>query len=115
MAIGYLPLPSEMKITSEIRKRVLQEAFRKDLPKELFNRKKKGFEVPLLQWFRTELRSTIEKDLLADDYIEDQGVFDRQEVQKLKKKLYSSSPGDVHAKIWALIVFQSWYRNYLKK
>jgi len=107
-------LPSEMKINAAIRKRILQDAFREDLPQELYNRKKKGFEVPLLKWFRTELRTTIEKDVLADDFIIDQGIFNPNMTRKLKKQLFSANPGDVHAKIWALIVFQSWYKHYFK-
>jgi asparagine synthase (glutamine-hydrolysing) len=28
--------------------------------------------------------------------------------------LYSSSPGDVHARIWGLVVFQYWYKKFFK-
>ena len=107
-------LPAEMKINSKIRKRILQDAFRKDLPAELYNRPKKGFEVPLLKWFRTDLKSAITNDFLADDFIIEQGIFNVDQTRRLKKKLFSASPEDVHAKIWALVVFQSWYKKYLK-
>jgi asparagine synthase (glutamine-hydrolysing) len=30
----------------------------------------------------------------------------------MKQKLFSNNPGDVHAHIWALIVFQYWYKNF---
>jgi len=33
-------------------------------------------------------------------------------VQQLKARLFSNNPGDAHATIWALIVFQSWWKNY---
>ena len=105
-------LPDEMKITPNIRKRVVQEAFRSWIPKEIYNRPKKGFEVPLLKWFRTEMRHLIENDLLADDFIDSQGIFSVVAVKKLKKQLFSRNPGDVHAKIWALIVFQWWWKKH---
>lgn len=105
-------LPDEMKITPAIRKRVVQEAFRSWIPKEIYNRPKKGFEVPLLKWFRTEMRPLIEDDLLADDFIIAQGVFSVDAVRKLKRQLFSSNPGDVHAQIWALIVFQWWWKKH---
>src|SRR5690606_35057758 len=57
-------LPAEWKITGKMRKRLLQDAFRDMLPPQLYNRPKKGFEVPLLQWFRREMKSVIQDDLL---------------------------------------------------
>jgi len=108
-AIG---LPNEMKITAKIRKRVVQEAFKSWMPKEIYNRPKKGFEVPLLKWFRTEMRSLINNDLLADEFIASQGIFSVSEIKNLKSQLFSRSPGDAHARIWALIVFQWWWKKY---
>lgn len=96
-----------------MRKRILQDAFRDILPQELYQRPKKGFEVPLLKWFRTELRGMIENDLLADDFILEQGIFNLSEIQRLKKQLFSNNPGDVHAQIWALIVFQHWWKKWI--
>jgi asparagine synthase (glutamine-hydrolysing) len=105
-------LPDDMKITAKIRKRIVQEAFRSWIPKEIYNRPKKGFEVPLLKWFRTEMRSLIDNDLLADDFIASQGVFSVKAIRKLKAQLFSRNPGDAHARIWALIVFQWWWKKY---
>ena len=105
-------LPDEMKITPNIRKRVVQEAYKAWLPKKLYNRPKKGFEVPLMKWFKGEMRTLIEKDLLADDYIADQKVFNLEAISLLKKQLFSSNPGDSQARIWALIVFQWWHKKY---
>lgn len=105
-------LPESFKINAGMRKRILQDAFRDILPPELYNRPKKGFEVPLLKWFRKELRSTIVDDLLGDSLIREQGIFDAGSVGDLKKKLFSANPGDIHARIWALIVFQSWWKKY---
>lgn len=106
-------LPEDFKVNGHLRKRIVQDAFRDILPKELYNRPKKGFEVPLLKWFRKEMKATITDNLLAEKNIREQGLFNYIEVEKLKKKLFSSSPGDVHARIWALVVFEWWFRKYL--
>jgi asparagine synthase (glutamine-hydrolysing) len=106
-------LPGDFKINHSIRKRILQDAYRDFLPAELYNRPKKGFEVPLLKWFRTEMKSLIQDDLLAQKKIEEQGIFNYPEIAKLKKQLFSSNPGDVHARIWGLIVFQWWHRKFV--
>jgi asparagine synthase (glutamine-hydrolysing) len=104
-------LPGEFKINSSMRKRILQDAFRDFLPPELYNRPKKGFEVPLLKWFRKEMKSLIMDDLLSRKLIEEQGIFSYPEIEKLKRQLFSSSPGDVHARIWGLVVFQWWWKK----
>jgi asparagine synthase (glutamine-hydrolysing) len=108
-------LPDSYKIRGGSRKRILRDAYREMLPQELYNRPKKGFEVPLLKWFRREMKSLILEDLLADSFIKEQGIFDPAEIQRLTKRLFSSDPGDVHARIWALIVFQTWWKKYSGK
>ncbi len=105
-------LPTSSKITPAMRKRVLQDAFADMLPRELYRRPKKGFEVPLLKWFRTSLKSMIKDDLLGDKFIEEQQVFDPREIRRMKKRLFSMNPGDAHATVWALIVFQWWWKRY---
>ncbi|MBX2915101.1 MAG: asparagine synthase (glutamine-hydrolyzing) [Cyclobacteriaceae bacterium] len=106
-------LPDDYKINRSMRKRILQDAFRNELPPELYNRPKKGFEVPMLNWLRKELQPMLD-DLLSEKMIIEQGIFNYTEIQKLKAQLNSSNPQDVHARIWALLVFQSWYSKYIK-
>ncbi|GAA4354557.1 asparagine synthase (glutamine-hydrolyzing) [Hymenobacter saemangeumensis] len=106
-------LPVSSKVDEKMKKKIVQDAFRSELPPELYDRPKHGFEVPLLKWFRGELRTLIEDDLLQDDFIESQGIFSVDAVRALKQQLFSRSPGDVHARIWALIVFQTWWKQYM--
>ncbi len=106
-------LPSRFKVQGSKRKKILQDTYRDLLPKALYNRPKKGFEVPLLKWFRKEMKSLIVDDLLSRKHIEAQGLFDPEAIEKLKRKLFSNNPGDVHARVWALIVFQWWFRKYI--
>lgn len=107
-------LPRAFKINADMKKKILQDTFQNDLPSEVYNRPKQGFEVPLLSWFRNELKNKIENDLLSDELIEEQGIFNPSAIQALKKQLYSNNPEDVHATIWALIVFNSWWKKYIK-
>jgi asparagine synthase (glutamine-hydrolysing) len=107
-------LPGDFKINGDMRKRILQDAFRDILPNRLYKRPKKGFEVPMLKWLRNELKPMINDDLLLQKNIEEQGIFYYPEIDRLKKQLYSSNPGDVHARIWGLVVFQHWYKKYFK-
>jgi asparagine synthase (glutamine-hydrolysing) len=105
-------LPEESKINRKMKKRILQDTFRKLLPPELYQRPKHGFEVPLLGWFRSELRGTIE-ELLDDAFIREQDIFDPEGISNIRQQLFSKDPGDVHATVWALIVFQRWWKQYM--
>jgi asparagine synthase (glutamine-hydrolysing) len=109
-----LSLPADYKVNGLGRKRIVQDAFRDMLPAELYNRPKHGFEVPLLSWFRADLNSWIFDDLLSVNYLKEQGLFEIGAINQLKLQLQSSSPGDATARIWALIVFQSWWRKWMK-
>jgi asparagine synthase (glutamine-hydrolysing) len=104
-------LPTRYKLGGGLKKRIVQDAFRSILPESLYNRPKKGFEIPLLDWFRKELRSRIQDEWLADRFVEEQGIFNVEATRKLKARLFSADPGDAHATVWALIVFQQWWKR----
>ncbi len=108
-------LPLNFKIDRMARKKILQDAFRNVLPDELYHRPKQGFEVPLLRWFRNDLKNLILDDLLSEKFINSQGIFEYGEIDKYKKRLFSNNPGDVATHIWTLVVFQSWWKNYFGK
>jgi asparagine synthase (glutamine-hydrolysing) len=105
-------LPASYKIDRHLKKKIVQDAFRPYLPDELYNRPKKGFEIPMLNWLRKELWDLIDNDLLSASFVEAQGIFDMAAVTKLKRQLHSSNPDDSHATIWALLVFQYWWKRY---
>lgn len=107
-----MSLPSEYKINRHERKRVLKDACRDLLPPEIFTRRKQGFEVPLLKWFRGDLRGMID-ELLDEKFLKEQNIFVPEEVKKIRKQLHSNDPGDSAARIWGLIVFQSWWKKYI--
>jgi|SRR5690554_1142498 len=101
------------KINASMGKRLVQDAARDLLPEELYNRKKQGFEVPLLPWFKNELKGLIEDDLISDAFIKEQNIFNLSHIQALKSKLYSKNPVDVQANLWAILVFNSWWKRYI--
>lgn len=105
-------LPANFKIEGNQRKKIVKDSFRSMLPKELYHRKKQGFEVPLLKWFQTDLKSMITHDLLNDSFIKEQGIFNLSSIKNLKEQLFSNNPNDAVAQVWAIIVFQYWWKKY---
>lgn len=101
------------KLSDGIGKRIIKDTFRDLLPKEVINRPKHGFEVPILDWLRNDLWEIIDQDLLSKETIKNQKLFDWESILSFKKKIKSSNPGDTHATIWALLVFQSWYKKHI--
>lgn len=106
-------LPTAYKINRQLKKRIVQDTFRDLLPPEIYNRPKQGFEIPLNDWFKKELRSLIQDDLLQADFVESQGIFDPASIEKIKASLFTSHKRDISWRVWSLIVFQSWYKKYI--
>jgi len=105
-------LPSEYKINKGGRKTIVKDAFRDILPAEIYNRGKRGFEIPMLKWFREELHTYIFDDLLNEKFVKEQGLFNTEYISNMKKRLYSNAPGNIVEQLWVLIVFQHWYKKY---
>lgn len=105
-------LPSEYKINKAGRKKIVKDAFRDILPPEIYNRGKRGFEIPMLKWFREELHTYIFDDLLNEKFVKEQGIFNTDYISCMKKQLYSNAPGHIVEQLWVLIVFQHWYKKY---
>lgn len=106
-------LSSANKINGREGKLILKDTFRQILPESLFNRPKHGFEVPLLKWFRKELNGYIFDDLLHPEFIREQGLFLPGGIQALRQQLQSANPGDSVARVWALMVFQHWWKKWM--
>ncbi|MBV6642277.1 MAG: asparagine synthase (glutamine-hydrolyzing) [Cyclobacteriaceae bacterium] len=105
-------LPERFKVDGMKRKIILKEAFADMIPEELISRPKHGFEVPLLEWFRKEMRGDLDDWVFDRERVEDQGIFQWDEIKRVREKLHSSDPGDVTIKIWSLFIFQKWYYTY---
>jgi len=106
-------LPSEYKISEFSTKRILRDAARPFLPEELYNKPKHGFEVPLWSWLNNELHDLVFNDLLSQEFLQEQNLFNVSYVSQLKNKLKSKNPADVQANIWALVVFNQWWKRYI--
>lgn len=106
-------LPSQSKIHKNYRKRIVQDTFRNILPAELYHRKKQGFEVPLRDFFTRELKSYIQKELLNKDWIIHQNIFEFESLQNLYRTIEQGKNGKEDWTLWAVLVFNYWYKKYM--
>lgn len=105
-------IPSVMKVNGGNKKIILKEAFKKILPSELMNRKKHGFEVPLDNWFRMELKKTAYDYLFAKDYMGD--FFNVPGIRKIWES-HQSRKADYGTSLWTLLIFSLWYEEFIGK
>lgn len=106
-------LPHTFKIDEHHQKKILKDSFKHLLPTNFFERKKQGFEVPLLRWLRNDLSKMLD-DYLNEEYLISQQLFNPSTVKAMRQQLNSQHPGEATARIWALLVFQVWWRKHLE-
>jgi len=104
-------LPPELKLNNRSGKTLLKEAFANEFPIGFFSGSKRGFEAPLTHWFRGPLRDRLDR-LFRKKIIEEQGLFEHDQIQDLIHTALSRSPGDSPHTLWALLVFQHWYDRF---
>jgi asparagine synthase (glutamine-hydrolysing) len=92
-------------------KPLLREVMGPLLPAEVLRRPKRGFMVPLAQWFRGPLR-TLALDLLHDKRLDAGGVLNPVGVGRLLQA-HLQGRRSYYDQLFALIVFQLWQAAYL--
>ncbi len=103
-------IPSEYKYRDGTGKWILKQAFRKVLPLETRMRPKKGFEVPLNEWFRGTLR-----DRFYDEVLKSGGKIESLLDRDAVAKLYQEHERGVQhgTTLWAILVLSHWANQYL--
>jgi len=102
---------SMLPIEYKQNKRILKDILSNYIPRELFERKKTGFGIPINSWLRGELRYLL--DIYLDsNFIEKQNIFNREYIQDLKSLFLNNKNND--RKIWTILMFQMWYKKNMK-
>ena len=108
MKIGAM-LPASHKINKENTKFALREASRRSLPNEWSKRKKKGFPVPIREWFKEEKYYNLIKKTFTSDYASE--FFDVESIVKLLDDHYSLKINNAR-KIYTIYTFLVWYKKF---
>ena len=106
LARAALDLNLKQKINNGNSKIILRKILNKYLPKDLINRQKSGFTIPLSTWLRGPLRNWAD-DLLSTDLIKKQGYLNHTMVHELWKN-HLELKQDNAQKIWTILMWQSW-------
>jgi len=94
-------------------KYLLKECSRGLIPTKIIERKKKGFPVPLDNWFAGSLNK-FAKDILLDGETKRRGIFNLNEIENLMQNKEKIDYDFWGKKIWMLVNIELWYRNTVK-
>lgn len=116
MAYSYR-IPHRYKYAAGDKKHILKEIAYDYIPRELLERPKRGFGVPLDKW----LRGPLKEQLLCYaeyEFIKRQNIFDAPYVSKMIRDYVErgdrgASTGENYSGLtWAYFVFQKWYESF---
>ena len=103
-------LPMHLKLRRVTTKYVLKRALAGVLPRDILERPKKGFGIPLGRWFRGELAPML-RDVCAPEVIRRAGLFRPEAVGRLLAE-HAEGRHDHRKKLYTLLAFQLWASRY---
>lgn len=104
-------LPSQYKIYNDCPKYILKQIVHKYIPKDIMERPKMGFGIPIEIWLKNELRELLDY-YLEPQKISAQGIFNTREIISLKNNYLKNKKVNVR-KLWFILVFQMWYERWM--
>lgn len=110
---GTFSVPHKYKYLNGDKKYLLKQILYKYVPKELIERPKKGFSVPVRQWLEKDFNSVL-LGYLEPEKIKKQGIFEEEAIRQLYMKFEKKHSRVVDDILWSMLVFQLWYDEYMK-
>jgi asparagine synthase (glutamine-hydrolysing) len=104
-------MPSSLKVRGLTLKYLLKKAVAPWLPREVIERKKRGFGAPVGGWLRQDLKPLIH-ELLSETQVQRRGLFHWPAIQQLLTA-HQEQRNDHTDRIFALIALETWCRVYL--
>ncbi|WP_034445531.1 asparagine synthase (glutamine-hydrolyzing) [Butyrivibrio sp. AE2032] len=112
-------IPHRFKYYHGDKKHILKDIAYDYIPRELLERPKTGFGVPMDQWLRGPLKEAL-LDYSSTSFLKRQGVFDADYVSKFINNYVVKGDGgpatgaNFSKVAWAFFIFQQWYSYYLQ-
>jgi asparagine synthase (glutamine-hydrolysing) len=104
-------IPEEVKIRGGRLKHVMKEAVSDLLPRDILERKKRGFGTPMGAWLKADLAPLV-RGLLSDSVVESRGLFHFPAVQELIAS-HEANRIDGTDRLLTLLNLEIWSRLYL--
>ncbi len=106
-------LPTSLKIQGDRRKHLLKQLAFRLVPREILDRPKQGFGVPIGHWFKGSLRDVF-GDVLGSAEARQRGYFNYAFVDRVLEE-HLSGKRDHAMRLWQLLVFEMWHRQVRRR
>jgi asparagine synthase (glutamine-hydrolysing) len=110
-----LKLPLSMRRGPLGPKHLMRKILYKYVPREILERPKQGFAVPLSRWLRGDL-STLVDEYLSPARIKDGGLFDPDQVAQAVRNFRDGGTANDRLdtqKLWYLLAFEMWRSRWM--
>jgi asparagine synthase (glutamine-hydrolysing) len=104
-------LPEQLKMKVTNKKFLLKEIVHDYVPREIMERPKMGFGVPVFSWLKNDLRYYAD-EYLSDAAFEKHGLFKKEAVQHIMRNFYKGDR-NYNNSFWYLLMFQMWYKQWM--
>lgn len=105
-------LPAKLKVRRFQLKYLLKKAVEPWLPKQIVQRQKRGFSVPVAGWLRRELKPLLD-EMLSEERLKRQQIFNPPFVRRLIEE-HRQGKADHRKTLWTLLCFELWYENWAR-
>ena len=108
-------IPQNFKYQNGIKKYILKDIAYELIPKELLDRPKKGFSVPVAKWMRG---GNLKQQLMyfsSREFLQKQDIFVPDSMETFIKSFLEGGEDTYANIVWAFYVFQNWYEYYIIK
>lgn len=102
-------IPVQLKIRRFNKKHILKKAFSDVLPKEILYRRKRGFSVPLVHYFRNELRDFAYQEIFNS---QTSSYYDKSFLRNMWQK-HQKGHADYSRLFWCIIMFNLWHKRWM--
>ena len=105
-------LPLDFKWDGKTSKKILKDIVYQYVPKEMMDRPKTGFTLPIYTWLRGDLSYLLD-EYLSPKALNSSGLFNTEwlniQVELFKKDKFHYQPF-----MWKLLMFQMWHQKWMK-
>ena len=102
-------VPFEFKYRNGTSKYLLRKVLERYIPKELIDRPKMGFGIPMFEWFGGDLKNLFEIYFKKENL--NHNLLNINYIQKEYQKFKDNKQININ-KLWFILVFQMWYKKY---